>query len=116
MPRLVTTVMALDIHLADEGDERFTDWPLCQFDMAVHEAIFFRQRFAIERYPMLLLMGHYYADARYSGDDLGRLMLELSEILPKFSGQPNVHGALMCLQNVCREAVLQKKVVHCVCD
>jgi hypothetical protein len=108
--------MALDVHVLTADSEQPPHWPLCQFGLSAHSAIFFGGTLKVERYPLLQRMQDYYGDARYSGDDLRRLLVELAEVLPLFSGQPEVHGVLSRFCDVCREAASQDKVVCCLGD
>lgn len=108
--------MALDVHLVNAGSEDFSGWPTCQFDASRHDAVFFSGVLDIKRYPLLLRMADYYADARYSTDEVRQLLDELAEVIPVFRDQPTVHAAWTAFQNACQEAVSRGKDVVCLCD
>jgi len=108
--------MALDVHVLDSDTARPVDWPACQFEEPIHNAIFFGRVPVIQRYPLLRRMQDYYADTRYSEADLRDLVTELQDVLPKFAGDPPVHRVLQRFTEVCRRAASQGKVVFCLCD
>ena len=114
--RLVRPPMALDAHVLGSDEARPAGWPACQFEEPVHTAVFFGGVLNVQRYPFLRRMQDFYADARYSGDDLRGLALELQEVVPKFAADPPVHRVLRRFLEVCRGAALEDKVVLCFCD
>jgi hypothetical protein len=109
-------LMPLDIHVVNTEEERPSQWPLCEFEEPVHDAIFFGGKIDLAHYPLLRRMQDYYADARYRGVDLSGLLAELTEVLPSFSGQPEVHQVLSEFQDICRRAAAQGRIVLCWCD
>lgn len=108
--------MALDIHVLDSDTARPENWPVRQFEEAVHSAIFSGEARVAQRYPLLRRMQDYYADARFSGSDLRRLVAELEKVVPEFAGNPPVQKVLRQFLEVCESAASQGKVVLCLCD
>jgi hypothetical protein len=108
--------MALDVHVLDSETARVVNWPKCQFEQTIHNAIFLGGVLEGDQYPQLWRMQDYYADARYSGADLRGLLEELQEVLPKFGCDAEVHQVLRRFLEVCREAVSRDQVVLCLCD
>ncbi len=108
--------MSLDVHILNSNAAQPAEWPACQFEEAVHTAVFFGGAMSVKRYPHLARMQDYYADARYSGADLRSLVRELEEILPNFAGDPHVHQMLRRFLEICHAANSDGKCVLCLCD
>jgi hypothetical protein len=108
--------MALDVHVLNSEADRPVNWPACQFEEAIHSAVFFGSVPVVQQCPLLRRMQDFYADARYSGTDLHGLVAELQKLLPEFAGDAPVHRILRRFIEVCRDAAAQGKVILCLCD
>ncbi|MCB9925556.1 MAG: hypothetical protein H6822_25625 [Planctomycetaceae bacterium] len=80
--------MALDVHVVDDPSRRGLtgEWPVCQFEEAVHSYIFHGAGIEVySRYAYLRRMIDFYADASYAGDALDAVVGESDDLLPQLS-------------------------------
>ena len=98
--------MALDVY-AFESPRRPSrlDRPSFQFEDAVHDAIFFGGGVEIEsQYAYLRRMIDFYADAKYSSDELEGLVAEIDDLLPKVAAGKRATNALTQFRETCLAA------------
>jgi hypothetical protein len=108
--------MALDVHILASIGERPRDSPRFWFDLETHDAIFFGQAFAVDKYPQLYRMVDYYCDTTYHEGQLQDLIRELDEVIPEFREQRKVQQSLKEFSTICKDAYKLKKVVFLLGD
>jgi hypothetical protein len=108
--------MALDVHLATKSNDAATTRPVFQWEEPEHSAVFCDKRLDWKQFPMLRRMVDYYSDARFAGDEILRLIDELTVVTAMHRPRSSPYAALVGFRMACEQAVAENKIVICFCD
>src|SRR4051794_10373249 len=104
--------MALDFFIGDPSETMPPAWSLPE---QMHAQLFHRTD-ELRRLPQLGGGGPFYSDTSFEGADLAALLQELQQVLPAFTGRPQMHATLQQLCEICQTAINQGKGLYGFCD
>ena len=108
--------MALDVHVSDSADNASKEWPVCAFELDVHNALFGNKTIVPRSFTQLLKIKNYWEDTQYSEAELDVLVTEIEHVLPKFTGPSAIVTALTSFRDACLRARADNKTVFVFCD
>jgi hypothetical protein len=107
--------MALDFCI-DIGEEEATrSVPVFSLEQRMHSQLFLRTD-ELRQLPQLGRMSSFYEDVSYEHTSLVTLLQELQQVIPSWTGRPQMQEALRQLEKICQTAISQKKGVYGFCD
>ncbi len=106
----------LDVHIADSFEAAGQDEPSCYFALNVHELIFWRDNVPIERFPMLMRMRDYWADADFATSELPKVVEEIQSLIAILPPNNAVISTLEQFRHACESAVSSNRNLYLICD
>ena len=107
--------MTLDFHISADEEKAAKELPVFSLSENMHTQLFLRAR-ELRQLPQLGRMSDFYQDASYGQASLAALLQELRQVIPLFSGRPQMQAILQQLAEVSQTAISQGKNVYVFCD
>jgi hypothetical protein len=104
--------MALDFFIGNTSESVS---PALSLPEQIHAQLFHRTD-ELRRMPQLTRIADFYSDVSFEGADLAALFQELQQVLPAFTGRPQMHATLQKLREICQTAITQGKGLYGFCD
>ena len=108
--------MPLDAQIMDSVTGQIDPELSAQIDSKQHAALFARVADQASRFPLLMRMSDYYADAEYTTDELEPLIAEVEQTAALFESGSRVYRFTEPFHSMCVLAFLRKKSIGLYAD